>query len=766
MATYVARISKRRKKSNNILEEVAEAVEATLEEKNIEDNEDSFENGGLSSITIEKIPSKTRASAKAKTKLNPIKELKKKTTSKKKQPAPKNDKTASQDDIKDIIAKSANLNADDVQNTLEKDKIEKSLEEKAEKIAQEQGEPQVVFSDEKTFDQYKARQPLEQTVSISSDTKKRISSDYKIRTLTKKNAILNSKNPLVDSPYHYTTKVNNAIKSSTYLDFFDVHLGVPQLISKNPAKSVRLMNQKDFFYSLNKKEREKAIENYPEILFNEHLENSVGKRIYLKEVNGNTLFIDHTTTHQSNDYKLLCLFPNNNIANNKKSDVSKDIHIFTDGSLFTYRLEANKNKEISGFSQQNIGVDYTKKAGIGYFIQNCHQFTFGKGYISPYDIEFNIKKDIEEHLDQLADNDDSVNDVAIPYRGWYKRKVMAEQIKNTPIKLANKTIIDSSLIELAAIEQALKEYITFHKDETKHQNVYLHSDNLNNLRNIVAFIENDEAKIQTFANSSNGQVFKRVSEVAKIIEDNKINIIWVRGHNNIKQNEITDQLAKDGAEHLFTTYKNFNTKNNFSFNTSKTYNAKDIDVSSNDAVINITDFDIKNFSSDKMACTMNLTISRGKQIYINTVTFNYPNQLDYSRVKQMMLKGINYLMECSIHSFMLEKGNKNVNHFDLKFNDVFKGHYSSSLKNAVLERYLNDKENYSIHNTLKRCNIDIPDLKDASFNVVINETSKYQMNGYNWNKVSDKSIADLTKHNEILTEELKNFHATISTPIF
>lgn len=766
MATYVARISKRRKKSNNILEEVAEAVEATLEEKNIEDNEDSFENGGLSSITIEKIPSKTRASAKAKTKLNPIKELKKKTTSKKKQPAPKNDKTASQDDIKDIIAKSANLNADDVQNTLEKDKIKKSLEEKAEKIAQEQGEPQVVFSDEKTFDQYKARQPLEQTVSISSDTKKRISSDYKIRTLTKKNAILNSKNPLVDSPYHYTTKVNSAIKSSTYLDFFDVHLGVPQLISKNPAKSVRLMNQKDFFYSLNKKEREKAIENYPEILFNEHLENSVGKRIYLKEVNGNTLFIDHTTTHQSNDYKLLCLFPNNNIANNKKSDVSKDIHIFTDGSLFTYRLEANKNKEISGFSQQNIGVDYTKKAGIGYFIQNGHQFTFGKGYISPYDIEFNIKKDIEEHLDQLADNDDSVNDVAIPYRGWYKRKVMAEQIKNTPIKLANKTIIDSSLIELAAIEQALKEYITFHKDETKHQNVYLHSDNLNNLRNIVAFIENDEAKIQTFANSSNGQVFKRVSEVAKIIEDNKINIIWVRGHNNIKQNEITDQLAKDGAEHLFTTYKNFNTKNNFSFNTSKTYNAKDIDINSNEAVINITDFDIKNFSSDKMACTMNLTISRGEQAYINTVTFNYPNQLDYSRVKQMMLKGMNYLMECSIHSFMLEKGNKNVNHFDLKFNDVFKGHYSSSLKTAVLEHYLNDKENYSIHNTLKRCNIDIPDLKDASFNVVINETSKYQMNGYNWNKVSDKSIADLTKHNEILTEELKNFHATTSTPIF
>lgn len=40
------------------------------------------------------------------------------------------------------------------------------------------------------------------------------------------------------------------------------------------------------------------------------------------------------------------------------------------------------------------------------------------------------------------------------------------------------------------------------------------------------------------------------------------------------------------------------------------------------------------------------------------------------------------------------------------------------------------------------------------------------MNGYNWNKVSDKSIADLTKHNEILTEELKNFHATTSTPIF
>ena len=35
---------------------------------------------------------------------------------------------------------------------------------------------------------------------------------------------------------------------------------------------------------------------------------------------------------------------------------------------------------------------------------------------------------------------------------------------------------------------------------------------------------------------------------------------------------------------------------------------------------------------------MNLTISRGEQVYINTVTFNYPNQLDYSRVKQMMLK--------------------------------------------------------------------------------------------------------------------------------
>lgn len=344
---------------------------------------------------------------------------------------------------------------------------------------------------------------------------------------------------------------------------------------------------------------------------------------------------------------------------------------------------------------------------------------------------------------------------------------MVEQIKNTPVKLAKKTIVESSLIELAAIEQALKEYVTFHKDETKHQNVYLHSDNLNNLRNLVAFIENDEAKIQTFANSSNGQVFKRVSEVAKIIEDNKINIIWVRGHNNIKQNEITDQLAKDGAEHLFTTYKNFNTKNNFSFNTSKTYNAKDIDISSNEAVINITDFDIRNFSSDKMACTMNLTISRGEQVYINTVTFNYPNLLDYSRVKQMMLKGMNYLMECSIHSFMLEKGNKNVSHFDVKFNEVFKGHYSSSLKTAVLERYLNDKENYSIHNTLKRCNIDIPDLKDASFNVVINDTSKYQMNGYNWNNISDKSIAELTKHDELLAEEeLKNFHATISTPIF
>ena len=125
---------------------------------------------------------------------------------------------------------------------------------------------------------------------------------------------------------------------------------------------------------------------------------------------------------QSNDYKLLCLFPNNNIANNKKSDASKDIHIFTDGSLLTYRLEANKNKDIKGFSQQDTGVDYTKKAGIGYFIQNGHQFTFGKGYISPYEIEFNIKKNIEEHLEQLADNDDSTNEVAIPYRAGTNEK--------------------------------------------------------------------------------------------------------------------------------------------------------------------------------------------------------------------------------------------------------------------------------------------------------------------------------------------------------
>lgn len=522
MAAYVTRLSKRKKK--NIMDEVADAVNATLEDTIVDDNEDSFENGGLSSIAIEKIPSKTKASSKAKTKTNPIKDLKKKATSKKKDTSSSvKDETAVQEDINEIIAKSANLNADEVQNTLEKVEVEKSLEEKAEKLVQE--EAKVVFSDEKTFEQYKARQPLDKTVSISTNTKKHISSDYKIRALTKKNAILNSKNPLVDSPYHYTSKVNTAIKSATYLDFFDIHLGVPQLISKNPAKSVRVMNQKDFFYSLNKKEREKAIENYPEILFNEHLESSVGKRIYLKEVNGNTLFIDHTTTHQSNDYKLLCLFPNNNIANNKKSDASKDIHIFTDGSLLTYRLEANKNKDIKGFAQQNTGVDYTKKAGIGYFIQNGHQFTFGKGYISPYEIEFNIKKNIKEHLEQLADNDDSTNEVAIPYRGWFKRKVMAEQIKNTPVKLAKKTIVESSLIELAAIEQALKEYVTFHKDETKHQNVYLHSDNLNNLRNLVAFIENDEAKIQTFANSSNGQVFKRVSEVAKIIEDNKINII-------------------------------------------------------------------------------------------------------------------------------------------------------------------------------------------------------------------------------------------------
>ena len=278
MATYSTRLSKRRKKTNNIMNEVAEVIATTLEETSIDDNEDSFENGGLSSVAIEKIPSKTKASTKAKTKTNPIKDLKKKATSKKKDSSsPTKDDTANQEDIKDIIAKSANFNVDEVQNTLERAEVEKSLEEKAEKLSQE--EAQVVFSDEKTFEQYKARQPLEKTVSISTNTKKHISSDYKIRALTKKNAILNSKNPLVDSPYHYTSKVNTAIKSATYLDFFDIHLGVPQLISKNPAKSVRVMNQKDFFYSLNKKEREKAIENYPEILFNEHLESSEGKRI-------------------------------------------------------------------------------------------------------------------------------------------------------------------------------------------------------------------------------------------------------------------------------------------------------------------------------------------------------------------------------------------------------------------------------------------------------------------------------------------------------
>ena len=80
MVAYAPRLSKRKKK--NIMDEVAEAVEATLDKTSIDDNEDSFENGGLSSIVIEKIPSKTKASTKAKTKTNPIKDLKKKATSK------------------------------------------------------------------------------------------------------------------------------------------------------------------------------------------------------------------------------------------------------------------------------------------------------------------------------------------------------------------------------------------------------------------------------------------------------------------------------------------------------------------------------------------------------------------------------------------------------------------------------------------------------------------------------------------------------------
>jgi len=158
------------RKKKNIMDEVADAVNATLEDTIVDDNEDSFENGGLSSIAIEKIPSKTKASSKAKTKTNPIKDLKKKATSKKKDTSSSvKDETAVQEDINEIIAKSANLNADEVQNTLEKVEVEKSLEEKAEKLVQE--EAKVVFSDEKTFEQYKARQPLDKTVSISTNTK-------------------------------------------------------------------------------------------------------------------------------------------------------------------------------------------------------------------------------------------------------------------------------------------------------------------------------------------------------------------------------------------------------------------------------------------------------------------------------------------------------------------------------------------------------------------------------------------------------------------
>lgn len=215
----------------------------------------------------------------------------------------------------------------------------------------------------------------------------------------------------------------------------------------------------------------------------------------------------------------------------KSKDESKDIYLFTDGSVKAERIKnSNKPKKKSqknSTSTESENDLIKEKYGFGIYIESLEKEIFTYGVCVNYDKKF-----------QKTNN--------------------------------------SNIVELKAIHEGLSLLFNYYNSDLPNRNVYLFSDNMSNLIDINYFVKVKANNFNTFYSKfpskeieysqskinaikkENPDRYDLLDTISDFILKYKINISWIRAHQNYKQNEIVDQLAKraiqiESKDHLANT---------------------------------------------------------------------------------------------------------------------------------------------------------------------------------------------------------------------
>lgn len=466
----------------------------------------------------------------------------------------------------------------------------------------------------------------------------------RLRQTAQNVSVFHSEAMVNNSDLNYTSNINTVIREQRFRDFFNLSNGTPYIIGNDPNNFANKINKRIVYNGLPNNEKNQYNKDSDELLLQMSTEEIKSKGAYLNRVDEKTVFFDHSKILPNDHFKTLLLFPNNNVKNNPNGIASKDIHVFSDASLFIPKTPYGSN---------------TPKTGIGYLIQNGDQITYGKGNIASLQLD----------------------------------------PENTDLKMLRKET--SNTLELQAIYNVLKELIN-HTEIKEDQNIFLHSDSLSILNYISNMVENDENKTKRLKRDLNEREFTLLNDVANIIKEHQINIVWVRGHNQTKQNEIADILAKDGANLYYSRDKRYNQNSIYSFNTSKTLKLDTIEKDSKEDTVEISLENIRNrkFSDNESRCSATLKITKGSQVYINKISMFYPNNLANNEIQKIILNGVKELYDRSINAFFIEASNANVKNikYTLGENITFG---KNSMKGKVAYKFFAAEDGSNFKNTMK-----------------------------------------------------------------
>lgn len=232
-----------------------------------------------------------------------------------------------------------------------------------------------------------------------------------------------------------------------------------------------------------------------------------------------------------------------------KSIKQKDIQKRKDNEKRNKNNKQSTNKNKYGY-QTDI-KNFIVRRFSGDIVQTDFSDAISRDFM--HGVQFQLKKNKQDDIyiftDGFVVRQDSNNLIDIEKTNGFGIYINAREkdVFTYGIATMDSDKSTSNLIELLALENSLL-HLNNHYEDIKNRNVYIFSDNLNNIKAISLLIDkkNKEPNFNFISHSSHEHIQVQ-HKIAEFLYEHKINLTWIRGHSNYKQNEMVDKLAKKAS---------------------------------------------------------------------------------------------------------------------------------------------------------------------------------------------------------------------------